>query len=158
MRDTPLSDDSNPVQTVRLDLWLWAARFFKTRSLAKHAIETGKIEVGGQRAKPSRAVRVGDALRVRLKDAPLLFFDGTLYTNDEMIVQGLLNKTGERIGHINMSGSAGSIAQLAPLNIGRKIFIHINNSNPALRDDSPERAAVEKAGWEVSYDGMDVRL
>jgi ribosome-associated heat shock protein Hsp15 len=51
-------------QTVRLDLWLWAARFFKTRSLAKHAIETGKIEVDGQRAKPSRAVRIGDVLRI----------------------------------------------------------------------------------------------
>lgn len=50
--------------TVRLDLWLWAARFFKTRALAKHAIETGKVEVGGQRAKPSRSVRVGDALKV----------------------------------------------------------------------------------------------
>ena len=49
---------------VRLDLWLWAARFFRTRSLAKQAIETGKVEVGGQRAKPSRVVRVGDALRV----------------------------------------------------------------------------------------------
>lgn len=49
---------------VRLDLWLWAARFYKTRSLAKHAIETGKVEVGGQRAKPSRVVRVGDAMRV----------------------------------------------------------------------------------------------
>ena len=94
----------------------------------------------------------------RLKGAPLLFFDGTLYTNDEMIVQGLLNKTGERIGHMNMSGDAGSIAQLAPLNIGRKIFIHVNNSNPTLRDDSPERAAVEAAGWEVSYDGMEIRI
>lgn len=49
---------------VRLDLWLWAARFFRTRSLAKQAIETGKVEVGGQRAKASRAVRVGDALRI----------------------------------------------------------------------------------------------
>ena len=49
---------------VRLDLWLWAARFYKTRALAKHAIETGKVEVGGQRAKASRAVRVGDALKV----------------------------------------------------------------------------------------------
>lgn len=48
----------------RLDLWLWAARFFRTRSLAKQAIETGKVEVGGQRAKASRAVRVGDALRI----------------------------------------------------------------------------------------------
>ncbi|HEY1139014.1 MAG TPA: RNA-binding S4 domain-containing protein [Lysobacter sp.] len=54
----------NSAPTVRLDLWLWAARFFKTRSLAKHAIDTGKIEIGGQRAKPSRAVRVNDALRI----------------------------------------------------------------------------------------------
>ena len=50
--------------TVRLDLWLWAARFFKTRSLARDAIEHGKVEVGGQRPKASRAVRVGDALRI----------------------------------------------------------------------------------------------
>ena len=52
------------VPGVRLDLWLWAARFYKTRALAKHAIETGKVDVGGQRAKPSRSVRVGDALLV----------------------------------------------------------------------------------------------
>ncbi len=49
---------------MRLDLWLWAARFFRTRALAKHAIETGKVDVGGQRAKPARSVRVGDALVV----------------------------------------------------------------------------------------------
>lgn len=49
---------------VRLDIWLWAARFFKTRSLAKQAIETGKVEVGGQRAKASRVLRTGDVLRV----------------------------------------------------------------------------------------------
>ena len=102
--------------------------------------------------------KLDDALRARLKGAPLLFFDGTLYTNDEMIAQGLMNKTGERIGHMNMSGSAGSIEQIAPLGIGRKIFIHINNSNPALREDSPERAAIERAGWEVSFDGMEVRV
>lgn len=102
--------------------------------------------------------RLDDALRARLKGAPLLFFDGTLYTNDEMIAQGLLNKTGERMGHMNMSGSAGTIEQIAPLGIGRKIFIHINNSNPALREDSPERAAVEGAGWEISYDGMVVKV
>ncbi len=102
--------------------------------------------------------RLDDPLRARLKDAPLVFFDGTLYTNDEMIVQGLMNKTGERIGHMNMSGPDGTIAQFAPLNVGRKIFIHINNSNPVLRDNSPERAAVESAGWEVAYDGMEVRV
>jgi pyrroloquinoline quinone biosynthesis protein B len=102
--------------------------------------------------------KLDDALRARLKGAPLLFFDGTLYTNDEMIVQGLMNKTGDRIGHMNMSGPGGTVEQLAPLGIVRKIFIHINNSNPVLRDSSPERMAVESAGWEVSYDGMEVRL
>lgn len=57
-----------PVASVRLDLWLWAARFYKTRALAKHAIETGKVDVGGQRAKPSRSVRIGDALVVARLD------------------------------------------------------------------------------------------
>lgn len=56
---------SQEIDSVRLDLWLWAARFYKTRALAKHAIETGKVEVGGQRAKPSRSVRIGDALVVQ---------------------------------------------------------------------------------------------
>lgn len=53
------------IGTVRLDQWLWAARFFKTRSLARQAIENGKVEVGGQRPKPSRAVRVGEALDIQ---------------------------------------------------------------------------------------------
>ena len=59
-----MSMQTEPAASVRLDLWLWAARFFKTRALAKHAIETGKVDVGGQRAKPSRSVRIGDALVV----------------------------------------------------------------------------------------------
>jgi len=102
--------------------------------------------------------RLDGPLRARLAHAPLLFFDGTLYANDEMIKQGLLNKTGERMGHMNMSGEEGTIASFAGLDIQRKIFIHINNSNPALREDSPERAAVQQAGWEVAFDGMQVSL
>ncbi|HKA65716.1 MAG TPA: MBL fold metallo-hydrolase, partial [Methyloceanibacter sp.] len=98
------------------------------------------------------------ATSARLKGAPLLFFDGTLYTNDEMIVQGLMNKTGERIGHMNMSGANGTIASFADLGVKRKIFIHINNSNPALREDSAERDVVEASGWEVAYDGMTIRI
>lgn len=62
-----MSEPDTP-DSVRLDLWLWAARFYKTRSLAKQAIETGKVEIGGQRAKASRAVRVGDALRIARGD------------------------------------------------------------------------------------------
>ncbi len=101
---------------------------------------------------------VDEDLRARLKGAPLVFFDGTLYTHDEMIEQGLLNKTGQRMGHMNMSGPGGTLAAFADLDVGRKVFIHINNSNPALREDSPERAAVQDAGWEVSHDGMELRL
>ena len=99
------------------------------------------------------------ATRARLKGAPLLFFDGTLYTNDEMIVQGLMNKTGDRIGHMNMSGAERARSRPSPTSGSkRKIFIHINNSNPALREDSPERKAVEASGWEVAYDGMAIRV
>jgi pyrroloquinoline quinone biosynthesis protein B len=75
-----------------------------------------------------------------------------------MIVQGLMNKTGDRIGHMNMSGANGTIATFANLGVKRKIFIHINNSNPVLREESPERAAVEASGWEVAYDGMAIRI
>ncbi len=60
----PAYNDSTGTKGVRLDVWLWAARFFKTRSLAKQALETGKVDVAGQRAKPSRLVRVGDSLRI----------------------------------------------------------------------------------------------
>jgi ribosome-associated heat shock protein Hsp15 len=60
-----MTTQHEPATTVRLDLWLWAARFYRTRALAKQAIETGKVDVGGQRAKPSRSVRIGDALVVQ---------------------------------------------------------------------------------------------
>jgi len=60
--------DATPVAAVRLDVWLWAARFFRTRSLAKQAVETGKVDVSGQRPKSSRAVRVGEALQISRGD------------------------------------------------------------------------------------------
>lgn len=97
-------------------------------------------------------------LRARLQDAPLVFFDGTLYTDDEMLEQGLMPKTGARMGHISMSGPDGSIAAFKTLNIPRKIYVHINNSNPVLNENSPQRQATEQAGWEVGYDGMEVSL
>jgi pyrroloquinoline quinone biosynthesis protein B len=101
---------------------------------------------------------VDAATATRLKGALLLFFDGTLYTNDEMIAQGLMNKTGERIGHMNISGPNGTIAAFADLAVKRRILIHINNSNPVLRETSPERAAVEASGWEVAHDGMAIEV
>lgn len=101
---------------------------------------------------------VDEELAGRLKGAPLVFFDGTLYTDDEMIRQGLMQKTGARMGHISISGPDGSIAAFEPLDVKRKIYVHINNSNPVLNDTSPERRATEAAGWEVGCDGMEISL
>ena len=97
-------------------------------------------------------------LAARLRGALLVFFDGTLYTDDEMIAQGLSNKTGGRMGHISMSGAQGSIAAFAALGVKRRIYVHMNNSNPVLREDSSERSILERSGWEVAWDGMEVRL
>ena len=97
-------------------------------------------------------------LKARLSGAALVFFDGTLWRDDEMIEAGLSAKSGQRMGHISISSEGGSMAALADAGIRRKIFTHLNNSNPVLIDDSPERAAAEAAGWEVAYDAMDIRL
>jgi pyrroloquinoline quinone biosynthesis protein B len=94
----------------------------------------------------------------RLQGARLVLFVGTLYTDEEMIAQGLSEKTGRRMGHISMSGPRGSMAAFAPLSVERRIYVHINNSNPVLRESSPERIAVERAGWEIGWDGMEIRL
>jgi pyrroloquinoline quinone biosynthesis protein B len=99
-----------------------------------------------------------DELRDRLSDAPVLFFDGTLWRDDEMIQAGLGAKTGRRMGHLSVSGPEGSMASLADLGIKRKLFVHINNTNPILCAGSSERAAVEAAGWEVARDGLDIRV
>jgi len=97
-------------------------------------------------------------LAARLRNAPLVLFDGTLYTDDEMIVAGEGVKTGQRMGHISMSGDAGSIRAFAELGVQRRVFIHLNNTNPVLNLDSPERAAVLASGWEVAMDGMEISL
>jgi pyrroloquinoline quinone biosynthesis protein B len=99
-----------------------------------------------------------DRLRQRLTGSELVFFDGTLWRDDEMIRLGVGEKTGRRMGHMSMSGEDGAIAAFRNLGVKRRIFIHINNSNPVLLDDSPERQLAEAAGWEIAYDGMEVRL
>lgn len=102
--------------------------------------------------------RVTPALAARLDGADLLFFDGTLWTDDEMIRSRTGVKTGQRMGHMSVSGPDGSLAALRELRIGRKVYLHINNTNPILLEDSPERAEVTAAGWEVAHDGMEIVL
>jgi pyrroloquinoline quinone biosynthesis protein B len=98
------------------------------------------------------------ALARRLHGADLVLFDGTVWTDDEMLRAGVGRKTGLRMGHMSVSGPNGTIAAFKPLEVRHKIMLHINNSNPILLDDSPERAEVEAAGWEVAYDGMEIHL
>lgn len=90
----------------------------------------------------------------RLRGAPLVFFDGTLWTDDEMIRGNVGIKTGKRMGHMSIADPDGTIEALKDLDVKRKIFIHINTTNPVLLEDSDERKTAEVAGWEVSYDGM----
>jgi pyrroloquinoline quinone biosynthesis protein B len=102
--------------------------------------------------------KVTGDLKSRLKGAPLVFFDGTVWRDEELIAAGLGNKTGQSMGHIAMSGETGAIAALEGLGIERKIFLHINNSNPALLHDSDERRTAERAGWQVPADGTEITL
>jgi pyrroloquinoline quinone biosynthesis protein B len=83
-----------------------------------------------------------------------LLFDGSFWSENEMELRGAGTRTASAMGHIPISGSAGSLARLRDLRI-RKIYTHINNTNPILDEDSPERREVEDAGWEVAEDGMD---
>jgi pyrroloquinoline quinone biosynthesis protein B len=102
--------------------------------------------------------RLDPPLASRLRGAELVFFDGTLFSDDEMIQQGLSDKTGTRMGHMSMQGAEGSLAVFENLEVARRVYIHINNSNPVLREGSSERWQVEQAGWEIAVDGMEMRL
>ena len=97
------------------------------------------------------------ALVERLTRADVVLFDGTLFTDDEMIRDGLGAKTGRRMGHMPIDGADGSLAALAGLS-NRRCYIHINNTNPILVAGSPERRKVEDAGWQVAADGMEIAL
>jgi len=103
------------------------------------------------------AAAVTPKLRTRLAGADVVLFDGTLFHDDEMIRSGTGVKTGRRMGHLPIAGEDGTIAALSGLT-ARRIFIHINNTNPILIDGSPERRGVEAAGWEVAEDGMEIAL
>jgi pyrroloquinoline quinone biosynthesis protein B len=106
---------------------------------------------------PGCAAMTND-LAQRLQGATLVFFDGTLWRDDEMIATGLGSKTGRRMGHMSCSGADGTISTFRDLGVARKVFIHINNSNPLLLFDSAERREARLEGWEIAVDGMEIEL
>lgn len=93
-----------------------------------------------------------------LEGADCVFFDGTFWSSDELPAQGLGTKRAEAMAHVPVGGEKGSLAMLVGARAPRRIYIHVNNTNPLLRDDSPERREVEARGWEVAEDGLEIAL
>jgi pyrroloquinoline quinone biosynthesis protein B len=102
--------------------------------------------------------RVTDELRARIAGCGCLLFDGTVFTDTEMPDAGVGAKTGSRMGHIAMSGPDGSLEALRQVETGRRVFVHINNTNPVLDPASDQYRQVRDASWEVGEDGQDIEL
>lgn len=99
-----------------------------------------------------------DSVHTLARGADALFFDGTFWTSDELIALGIGQRRAEDMSHWPLSGQNGSLEFLRTLPVARRVYIHINNTNPILREDSPERAEVSAAGLEVAHDGLEITL
>jgi pyrroloquinoline quinone biosynthesis protein B len=138
-----------------------------TTKRARFGASTAKGRVAGYRLTDERSGRtlvylpsVQDlrAVREQLDDCACLLVDGTCWRDDELIRLGLAGKTAREMGHVPIDGPDGSLAWLAPLPIERTIYIHVNNSNPILLEDAPERRILEQHGMEVAVDGLELRM
>jgi pyrroloquinoline quinone biosynthesis protein B len=101
---------------------------------------------------------ISPSIRSQLQSTACLFVDGTCWYDDEMARLGIAGKTAREMGHLPLHGAGGSLDQVAEFGIQRTILVHINNTNPLLLDDSPERRAVEARGIEIAVDGMEVEI
>ncbi len=163
-RAARLGERFEPLPGLRLELFpvpgkapLWLEEGeVKTDEIGEGTVGVA-VEAAGRRLvyAPGCACATDD-LHARIAKADALFFDGTLYADDEMIKGGLGDKTGRRMGHMPVSGQDGTLEALARHTNLRRIFTHINNTNPILIEGSPEQAKVKAAGWEIAYDGMEV--
>ncbi|MGF1552196.1 MAG: pyrroloquinoline quinone biosynthesis protein PqqB [Paracoccaceae bacterium] len=116
-----------------------------------------EIRAGGKRiAYVPGCARMTGRLAERLSGADVVLFDGTVFEDDEMRRAGVGTKTGRRMGHMAMNGADGSLAAFRDIDVGRRIFVHMNNTNPVWDPGSEARATVEAAGWEIAHDGMEI--
>jgi pyrroloquinoline quinone biosynthesis protein B len=106
------------------------------------------------------AVGALDGIGSLIAGADAVLFDGTFWKDDELVALGLGKARAHDMAHVPLGGASGSLAGLAPFASAatRRVFTHINNTNPVLRADSPERGEVERAGWEIAFDGMELAL
>ena len=99
-----------------------------------------------------------DDLQQRIRGSELLLMDGTTWVNDEMAMSGVGEKTSQRMGHMAIADPGGTLEVCANLAIERKVFIHINNTNPILIEGSPEQQRARESGWDIAFDGMEIEL
>ncbi|MGD0615536.1 MAG: pyrroloquinoline quinone biosynthesis protein PqqB, partial [Verrucomicrobiota bacterium] len=102
--------------------------------------------------------KIDDALARLLPECDVLLFDGTFWSEHEMRERGAGHHPASHMGHLPISGADGSLKVLAETKVKNRIYIHINNTNPILLEDSPERAAVTKAGCAIGWDGMEISI
>jgi pyrroloquinoline quinone biosynthesis protein B len=102
--------------------------------------------------------RLDDDVLSRFAASDLVLVDGTFWRGDELVRLGISQRTARDMGHVPLSGPDGTLQALAQLKRPRKALVHINNTNPILLEDSPEREAVTRAGVEVAYDGLEIEL
>jgi pyrroloquinoline quinone biosynthesis protein B len=94
----------------------------------------------------------------RLAQADILLFDGTFWQDDELVALGINSRTAREMDHVPIAGPGGSLERIASLPCRHRIYTHINNTNPILLERSPERAAVERAGITVGFDGLHIAM
>jgi pyrroloquinoline quinone biosynthesis protein B len=120
-----------------------------------------EVASGASLAYVPGCARVTPALLERIAGAECLFFDGTFWSSDELIALGLGERRAEDMAHLPIEASGrqpGSLEALKGCGVPRRFFIHVNNTNPILREQSAERQTVHSAGWQVAYDGLELRL
>ena len=120
------------------------------------ALRLRDVESGTLLAYCPGAARVDDAVRSALTGASCVFFDGTFWSSDELLSAGVGTRRAEDMAHAPLGGADGSLARLDGIGARRRVLIHLNNTNPLLRDDGPERREVAARGWEVAHDGMEI--
>ena len=120
------------------------------------ALRIRDAETGAILAYCPGAARVDAAVRSALAGAGCVFFDGTFWSSDELAAAGVGTRRAEEMAHAPLGGAEGSLARLDGLDACRRVLIHLNNTNPLLRDDGPERRDAAARGWEVAHDGMEI--
>jgi pyrroloquinoline quinone biosynthesis protein B len=120
------------------------------------ALRIRDLAAGGRTIVVATSVGSLDGVDALVDDADAIFFDGTFWSDDELIAQGLGKARARDMAHVPVGGKDGSLARLGRVRAAHRVYTHVNNTNPMLRDSSAERAEVGRAGWQVAFDGMEI--